>query len=253
MFVLIAMLLTVAIKGQTPESIKNKIKNIKLDEKYVFGESSSENREIAYDDAMRDLLTTINELRVSKGMAVLKLADIIAISSEHTYDRGEGTILVFAFIELERALSVVPKKNAQILVDNKSSVSVQSESNPSVIAENKPAVFADKQETNVSVSNDSQSALVDLNDVTRNVLEREMFQNVWGYLNLAHESGKVSQFSMVKDKSAIPSDAYVVVIARDHSVKAILTPEQNGKRLNVKSNKNDFISNYSNVAMLWYK
>ena len=90
-----------------------------------------------------------------------------------------------------------------------------------------------------------------LEDIVHNVMEREMVENVWGYLSNMKTKGVIKSFGKAKSLSEIPKEAYVIIYNNSYEVVAILTPIDNGQRKNVKTGKVDDVPNYKGHGAIW--
>lgn len=212
------------------QNTKEQINAIKLDESYVYGESKNKIHDTAMSYAVQDLLNNVNALRSETGLSSLGETDINNKYKELLYQRGD---LVYIFIYL---------KKDEVL--NNFSCSIQ----PLVSVIDEDEVDVDPNL--IAFENTINGQFVD--EILQNIIERQMIDNVYGYLQQAKANNKIEDFAKAKQMTEIPDCAFLVIYNRTYEVVAVLTNKIEGKRINVKTNKPDSITNYSGHGIIWY-
>lgn len=76
------------MRGQENNDTKDKIMEIKLNEDFIFGEGVSNDKDIAYGEAMDDLLIFANELKERNSQEKLSLSDLLTKVETLVYENG---------------------------------------------------------------------------------------------------------------------------------------------------------------------
>ncbi len=204
-------------------SVKQKIQEIKLDGRYVFGESSNKEASIAYENAIDDLLFSANIIRTERGMVLLNRASLNDSIPTLTYCRGEQ-INVFLYLPCSDVLAISDTTgNVTVTVPETHDVD--------------PAFFKD---SNIK------------NEILQNVLDREMIDNVWGYLDNQKKSGNVIGLGKARSVSEIPESAYLILYDNHFRAVVVLSPHNNGQRCNVRTNAPESFSSYTGHGVIWF-
>ena len=77
------------------------------------------------------------------------------------------------------------------------------------------------------------------------------FTEIKSLLRQYKGEGKISEFNWVSTRDVSPE--VTVIIFKEEKIVAILLQENNGKRINYLTNKEDSISNYRGCRAIWYK
>lgn len=211
--------------------VKEQINAIKLDESYLYGEAKNKIEDVATIYAKKELLISINTLREEKHLSPLEESDISNLYQKLFYQRGE-LVYVFTYLKKDKILN---------------NLSLSTPSNDSIIEEENDVDINPRQ---IIIDNSADSQFH--NEILQNVIERQMIENVYGYLQHAKEDNKIEQFAKAKSLTEIPDNAYIIIYNRMYQVVTILTNIINDKRINLKTNKPDLITNYSGHGVLWY-
>ena len=227
LIILCCLLSQVNIIVAQSSSIKEQINAIKLNDVYLYGEAKHKIEDLAILHAKKDLVNTVNALRAEMGLSSVEEANIEGLYKKLSYQRGE---LIYVFIYL----------NKEHVLNNMSSTS----SNDTATEE----VDIDPSRLFIDNSINEQYA----NEILQNIIERQMIENVYGYLQQAKEDNKVEKFAKARNLAEIPDNAFVIIYNRTYKVVTVLTKKVNDKRINVKTNKPDLITNYSGHGAIWY-
>ena len=214
--------------AQDNEIVKQQIGDIKLNDAYVFGESCHVNENNAEKSAIADLFNSINGIYIFSN----DTNSIRRLCKKLVYTRGD-IICVFLF--------------AKISSFEELSMNAYDTSTTSIIRQADASRNEDVDLSQVGVSNGTFER-----EVLTNVLEREMLENVWGYLSNMKDFGRIKSLEKAKSINEIPSDSYIVIYNRKYKIVAVLMPEKDGLRRNVKNNQPDRLSNYSGNGAIWY-
>lgn len=236
--------------AQTIEKIEAKMDKIKLDEKYIYGEDYSENKDIAYNNALIELLTTANEIRAERELEMLKSPDLQPVVRELRYNKGQRYI-VFVYIPLSVMLEMNSKSHSDVVPSNVRPN--KSESGLLTQAQSKP-------ESNNSISGPNQppTQLSEMKPLSRDILMTIVGQDNWieirGFLSQYKKDGKIKETGNVQNFTEVPNDAYSILIDEMGGILSILSPKNGENRINCKTNKQDKETNYPNCKFIvWYK
>ena len=106
------LLLTQQMFAQEKD-VKALIRDIKLNENYIYGEGTDIDKNIAYDIALQEITNNINELRLSSNKEPITTKTIVALLSQYSYNRGAAE-LVFVYIPISQIINLKPKENPKI-------------------------------------------------------------------------------------------------------------------------------------------
>jgi hypothetical protein len=211
------------------DDIKRQINDIKMNDNYVYGEAGNKDEALAYNLAIKDLMETlalqapeIEEYNVKERIQKL------------SYDRGDIKN-VFVYLCLS---NVASQEDSPTIDEPPVDISFDS---------------IDVNTATVVIETDVVETDVFASDIIRAVLEREMMDDVYRYLNMKQKEGRVSRFEVAKNLEEIPDNAIVVLFDKTFSISAVLSQMTDGKRTNLRNHLPDNILNYSGHGVLWYE
>lgn len=220
--VLFVMMLLMIIPSYS-QNVKQQINSIKKDSKYINAEVTEDSREEAFAMALEELTDEANSLFKSN----MSPNELKSITKSLELRRGESMrVFVYVLKEDIRRL-IVSKQN--------SSPVVPSQPTPSQPTPPLPVAVSSAQVGKVTSVFSRMNTLTEIKSLLRQY----------------KEEGKLSDFNWVSTLVVSPDAS--VVIFRDEKIVAILLRENNGKRINYLTNKEDNISNYSGCRAIWYK
>lgn len=233
-FLLVLLVLTVcplAMQAQTNET-EQAMDKIKLDEKYIYGESRDANKDIAYTNALADMVSTANNLREANGLELIGIGDVQARAKDMQYADGSENV-AFVYMPVDEILAINATKPE---AGNNEGTHIEY-----VSKKDEPAVAeAPAQEENL-----------ELDDVTRTICGQDNWTEIKSFLSQFKHDGRISQTGAVTDMSNVPADAYAVLIDAMYGIIAVLSPENGGQRTTLKSGSDSNNDNYK--VIVWYK
>lgn len=109
LFVLLTFL-PISVLLANNEDLKQRIDEIKLNEEYIFGEGFNEDKEIAYGNALSDLLIYGNELKKERSQQEISLSDLqLNVETLDYYDGKRYEVIVY--IPLRKLFEVKSKSS----------------------------------------------------------------------------------------------------------------------------------------------
>ena len=225
------------------KDVKALIRDIKLNETYIYGEGTDIDKNIAYDIALQEITNNINELRLSSNKEPITTKTIVALLSQYSYNRGEAE-LVFVYIPISQIINLKPKENPKIDLhtDKKTTVTETKET---------------QQDTSPAPSLNIASSTFDRRtsgqDMLTYILAPTQTTDLIKCLERFQSEGKISQIKNARSFDEIPTDAHVVAYNREHAVIAVFSPENNGERINYKNQQKEKITNYRGCGFFWFK
>lgn len=224
------------------KDVKALILDIKLNETYIYGEGTDIDKNIAYDIALQEITNNINELRLSCNKEPITSKAIVALLSQYSYNRGEAE-LVFVYIQTSQIMNLKTKDNPKFNLNT---------TKQSIITEKK-----DSQEVQSTQSLDIMSSTFYngtlKQDMLAYILAPTQTTDLIKCLERFKFEGKISQIKNIRSFEEIPIDAQVVAYNREHTVIAVFSPENNGERINYKTQKKEKITNYRGCGFFWFK
>lgn len=236
--------------AQSPEEIENKIDEIKLDESFIYGLNYNTNKDIAYQNALSELLFTINELREEKNIVLISEADLQPIIGELSYTNGTRN-LSFLYLPLAQALSLAPKTREGVVATKKNLQNVQNQNIEPKQQEEKPKLtfVPDKPISPVPTTS---------TQLDTGVLETLCGQDNWveikGFLTSFKNEGKIKETGNCLSYAEVPDDAYAILMDEMGGILSIMSPKNSPNRINHKANQSDNENNHANCKFIvWYK
>lgn len=208
------------------QDIKQQINQIKLDENFVYGEAENKDESIAYKMAVNDLKST---LTIIGGPMARKInePDFCNHIQMLSYERGELKN-VFVYVQLVETTA----KIAEL---------------PKTIDNNEGKVVTSKPEMVVMKEDDFTT------DIIRGIMEREMVDDVYRYLESQQTAGVVKSVKIARSLEEIPDDAIIIIYDKSYSVAAVLLQQHDKQRANALTRKPDNIRNYSGHGVLYFE
>lgn len=262
--------------GQTTEEIEEKMDEIKMNADYLYGEGHGSNREIAFDNALIDLLMTANDLRAQENKEELKTTDLLTVVEEYVYDQ-DGYFTYFVYIPSSRILAMVSKRPG----DQQGSAPSQATAQPAPAPVPAPAVPqpdsppAPAYEANVPtptpvaepepepeppkpifVSNSQAAAASagDLADLARSMAGQGSWIEVRTLLSQYKNLGKLREDGRLAYPGTIPDDAYAILMDDKGGILAILSPRESSGRTDFVTRRIVDPMNYPSCRFIvWYK
>lgn len=248
------------LNGQNPAAVKDRINSVKLDAACLYAEVTHQDANLAYENALSELLLTVNDLRESNGKPVVQVSDLTGRVEQLEYKRGEK-IVVFVYISANKALAIARGKIRGIVIGEDES-EVPSKLQTLESGKQSQAVSTRPVETElkqpdpaVSVSepvNAELKAMAD-DEVARLVLQIEMVTDIKGFMDKFKTQGKVSSYGVAHSMEDIQDSAYLILYDRTWAIQTVLSPSFQGKRLNLRNNEADAVSKYRGYGVFWYK
>lgn len=251
--------------GQNPADVRDWINTIKLDEQYLYAEVTHQDLNWAYENALSELLLAVNGRRASVQKPPLSVSDLTGRVEQLDYRRGEKSV-AFVYMQVPQALAMQSRGSRNIVVgvagqesEVESEILVKHYDEPEEavpVASASPAEVKPLQpEPPVVVSESVNTELKNLADdeVARVILRIEMVTDIGGFMEKFKAKGQVAAYGVARSMQDIPDDAYLILFDRTWAIRTILSPVVQGKRLNLRSNKEDAVTNYSGHGVYWYK
>lgn len=225
--------------GTDAENTKNKILEIKLDENFIFGEGISDNKEIAYGDALEDLLAFANELKIENAQEKIAISDLITKVETLTYNNGDR-FEVIVYIPFKIIIDTPKKSDSnRKSTGNQRTVTMTEKEVPTPKPVNKG--------TELLTFNTSEGGIEDF------LITQENFTEIKSFLSDKKQSGEIKETGASESTENVPSDANVVLIDELGGLIAFLSPETNQGRFNYKTKKPDSVINYNSKFIVWYR
>lgn len=233
--------------AQTSDEIEQKMDEIKMNESFIYGEDYNDDKDMAYQNALTELLSSINELRGDKGKGFIAVSDIQPILKELRYTKATRNVS-FVYIPLNQAMSLTPKQKIDVTQTESSS------SNTDIIQDRK------QEETtkltfvpNTPLSNNNVISTSD-----ESILEILCSQDNWteikGFLTSFKKDKKINETGNCLSFQEVPNDAYAILMDDMGGILSILSPKSFTQRVNHKTNQTDNENNHTNCKFIvWYK
>lgn len=243
------MIMVLPCFAQSPEEIEKKMDELKMDEAFIYGEDYNDNKDMAYQNALTELLSSINEMRAEKGKDYITVSDIQPILKELRYTKSTRNVS-FLYIPINQALSLASRQKIAV---------VPTEANSS--RNNNAIVQNQRTEDNSKftfVPNTPQLNHNDISTSDKGILETLCSQDNWveikGFLTSFKNEGKIKETGNCLSYAEVPDDAYSILMDEMGGILSIMSPKNSPNRINHKTNQTDNESNHTNCKFIvWYK
>lgn len=238
--------------AQTPEEIESKMDEIRADENCVYGESSGDDKDIAFQNALNDLTLSANEMRAVKGKDVITSSDMLTVVKELRYQKGSRhTVLVY--LPMSQMLGITSKSLSDVVAQSVPSQPSQS-SVPSQhkIEQEQKFTFVTNGQAETTHPANIQTQLPD--DIMQTLCSQDNWMEIKGFLTTYKGEGRISSVGNVLSFAEVPDDAYAILMDDMGGILSILSPKNSENRINYRTNQTDSETNHSNCKFIvWYK
>lgn len=251
MIIFIIALIRIPCVAQSPDEIEDMMDKIKLDETFIYGEAYSDDKEMAYQNALSELLSSINELRDENGSALISISDLQPIIKELRYTKGNKN-LSFLYLPLSQALSLSPKTRHDNITNNSAPQQVeQSQAIESEKEEKSPQLtFVPGKPTNQVTSTPTQAPT----EILEILCGQDNWIEIRGFLISFKEEGKIKETGKCLSFTEVPDDAYSILMDEMGGILSIMSPKNSPNRINHRTNQADNENNHENCKFIvWYK
>lgn len=224
------------------QDVKQKINAIKKSQDYVNAEATEASREDAFSLALEEMACEVNTLFASH----LSSKELRAISNSLEIKRGE-LMRVFVYTSKDDVKALIASKSVSAGkdTDNVKPDSIQIVKEPLNSNTNQSDDVYNSQQVFSTLSTPQ------IRNVTSVFSRMNTFTEIKSLLRQYKGEGIISEFNWVSTRDVSPE--VTVVIFKEEKIVAILLQEENGKRINYLTNKEDCISNYRGCRAIWYK
>ena len=247
--IFVSVFVSLSSYAQSPDEIEIKMDEIKLDESFIYGEDYNDNKDIAYQNALTELVSSINELRSVKNAALLGSSDLQPLVKELRYTKGSKN-LCFLYMPLYQALSLTPKSKSENAViagehllrdDSKVESEKQKENQQFTFVPNKPSMATPMPDTQIH------------KDILEILCGQDNWVEIKGFLADYKQQGKI-QVGNCTSFDDVPSDAFAILMDDMAGILSIISPKNAANRVNHKTNQPDNENNHANCKFIvWYK
>lgn len=261
-FIVVLLLSTFSASfAQSIESIEGQMDEIKLSEKMIYGEDFNDDKNIAYQNALSELLTYANEFRMKKGKSMIKVSDLQPIAKELTYSKvNRHNVLVY--IQILQLLSIKSKNNSDIITKTTDNESLYNNIDPSQTSEVQTTTeqnnFNSKDGSNSvklsTISPKESDAAPQSNEIIDILCSQDNWSEIKGFITTFKSQGKIKETGFCTSHTEVPTDAYSILIDDMYGILSILSPKNTANRINYKTNLHDSETNYPNCKVIvWYR
>lgn len=258
---LILLVCSAASFGQSPQEIEEKMDDIKLDSKYLYAESTRDNKDLAFDDALNQFVVRVNELyETSQIPCEITVKQVLTrVSDLEYFDDGYYTVMVYMpvaeILDVNNmGVETAAPENVPVTVQIQSPAPSPSEavspdqvpSQAAASARTAPAAPAPAPYPTGFVGS-GQSVTQTLSSLDN---WKEMKEII---INFKSE-GKIKENGNCYNMEEVPADAYAILFDGYGGILAILSPKNSPTRINHKTNRSDNETNHPDYKFIfWYK
>ena len=249
-FIFIISFTWIPCAAQSPNEIESKMDEIKLDESFIYGEDYNENKDIAYQNALLELLYSINELRDERNSELISASDLQPIIKELRYTKGTKN-LSFLYLPLAQALSLTPKAKLDNTSNNENIANRSSQNIEPKKQEEKPQLtFVPNKPTAPVPTTITQTH----KDILEVLCGQDNWVEIKGFLSKFKKEGKIRETGNCLSYSEVPNDAYSILIDEMGGILSVMSPKNSPNKVNHKTNQTDNENNHANCKFIvWYK
>lgn len=218
------------------DKIDEKMNRIKLDENMLYGQSYGTDSASVFENAFRELLSSANDLRISKGKEMIKASDIKSLVKELKYiEFRRYVILIYA---PAKELIAIKGKTAATIETPQPDIHFIPTHTSEKPRKQLPAIVAPTQD---------QSVLMEL------IRHQESWIEIKGFMTEYKRKGKIMT-GVCENQGEVPEDAFSILIDEMGGILAILSPKKRNLRINHRTNLADAESNYPDCKyIVWYR
>jgi len=247
--------------AQTISEIDKKMDEIKLNEAYIYGEDFSDDENLAFQNALSELVNDANEIRFEKGLPMLSISDLQTRVKDLKYAKN-GRHNVLVYITMQKILSLVSKSHTDVESQANGSLSTtitapsteyNREPNRNDSSEvNNNFVFApNRQQPMHNGTNPDSNQYTEVVDA---LASQDNWLEIKGMLIQYKQDGKIKETGNVNSQTEVPDDAYSILLDELGGILAILSPQNSTNRINHKTNLRYDGSNFTDCKFIvWYK
>ncbi len=220
--------------------IDKKMDEVKLNENMVFGEDFNEDKDIAYNKALLDLLNYMNERRAEKGCGALGVSDIQPVAQElKSFSNNRYNVLLY--MPLSQVLALTARSHSEQM-----SLPAPSSSSGNAVAGTAHVPAVPSTPTTIP------APMPD--DVLETLCNQDNWTEIKGFLSSFKKRGLINETGVSTSAAEVPGDAYTILIDDMYGILSILSPKNSPNRINCRTNKPDSETNYSNCKVIvWYR
>lgn len=244
--------LPLALNAQSSDETIYKMNSIKMDESLIFGEAYNSTENTAYDNALSDLLSYVNELRFENGTKQkITINDIRPFVKQLShFDGKQYNILLY--VPKSQTVLMESDSNMSKPYTNTTSKNTNIESVVQTKSQSTNKERANSSANNQSVEDRSNTSMA--SDILETLCAQDNWTEIKGFLSAYKNKGRLKDYGFSTDISEIPIDSYRILIDNQYGILAILAPKNSDYRINIKTNQFDKESNYPNCAVIvWFK
>ncbi len=257
---LLALLLCLPCAAQSPQEMESRMDEIKLNENFIYGESYSEDKDMAYQNALVELATSINELRADRDSIKITTSDLQPVIKEMRSDDGRKHHS-FLYLPLSQALSLTPKDGHDNIAANVTPSGSNSPAPQPQHQEERPQmtfVPATPAQTPASSQVSAQASAAVMTQAQKELIDIIRIQGNWveirGWLKSYKDEGKIRETGRCVSYAEVPDDAYSILMDEMAGILAILSPKNASNRINHKTGQPDNPNNHPNCKFIvWYR
>ena len=234
---LILSICSFQLMGTEKDDIRERMLEIKLSDEYIFGEGFNDEKEIAYGNALSDLLLYANELKIENGQTEITLSDLQTnVETLACFEGNRYEVIVYLPLKnLDSIQSKSPNKNNPVSSSN--------------VLNNTKIGHSQKPINNINFDYSKYQG-----EIEDFLLTQENFSEIKDFLSAMKHSGKISETGAGEKNAKIPENANLIVIDNLGGILSILSPIVNNGRFNYKTRQPDNEQNYSDCKFIvWYK
>lgn len=237
--ILVFILLCCVFNGMAEEKneTKQKMLEIKLNDYFIFGEANNENKDIAYGEALEDLVAFANEIKDENYDGEISMKDILANVESLVYEEDERYEII-VYMPLKIVLEKSNAKRAPKSTSTEETVIVLNEPLPKINNNKKP------EEKYVSVGK---------GEIEDFLITQENFSEIKNFLTEMKRQGKIRETGASESDTGLPLDANLIVMDELGGILTLLTPARENQRINYKTQEIDSVNNYNSKFIVWYR
>ncbi len=261
-FIVVLLLLSSSsVFAQSLKNIEAQMNEIKLNEMMVYGEDFNDDRNIAYQNALSELLIYANKLRTEKGKSMIKISDLQPIAKELTDSKGNRhNVLVYT--PISQLLSITNKYNLEIIIQTVDNESLRNNINTGRDLEIQPTSEQNNFNSNEGSNTNGLSTIFhkefgdtpSSNVILDTLCSQDNWNEIKGFITTFKSQGKIKETGFCTSHTEVPTDAYSILIDEMYGILSILSPKNTANRINYKTNLADSETNHPNCKVIvWYR
>lgn len=220
-------------------SIEARMDSIKLNEAYIYGDDCNKDLDVAWRNALMELVNDANEIRLERGKPVLATSDL-QDEVKWLQHAVKGGYEVMVYLPVQKLLEMGVKMedaNAESSVgastaDDRPEISKPEKNNDQPAGRDDSPSISPIQQPGLQLSYASPQSLSDVHDA---FASQDNWIEIKGLFTAYKKDGIITSNGNVRFQEEVPEDAYSILMDELGGILAVLSPKSSSVRIDYKT------------------